>query len=66
MCCVQEVRWRGLGFGVLGMEGRRYKLWWSGKRGGIDGVGVTVKEELCENLVAVRMITDRVMALVVF
>ena len=25
VCCMQEVRWRGLGFGVLGMDGRRYK-----------------------------------------
>ena len=30
---------------MLGMKGRRYKLWWS--RNG-DGVGVVVKEELCE------------------
>ena len=30
VCCLQEVRWRGQGFGMLGVEGRRYELWQSG------------------------------------
>ena len=46
MCCLQEVRWRGQGARMLGMKGRRYKLWWTGKGDGIGGVGVMVKE-LC-------------------
>ena len=25
-CCLQEVRWRGLGVRMLWMKGRRYKL----------------------------------------
>ena len=29
-------------------EGRRYKLWWSGKGNEVDGVGVMVKEQLSE------------------
>ena len=51
---------------MLGMKGRRYKLWWSGKRDGVGGVGVMVKEELCEKVVEVRMVSDRVMTVVVF
>ena len=31
VCRLQEVRWRGHGFRMLGMDGRIYKLWWSGK-----------------------------------
>ena len=33
---------------MLGMKGRRYKLWWSGKGDGVGGDGVMVKEEMCE------------------
>ena len=36
VCCLHEVRWRGLAVRMMGMKGRRYKLWWSGKG---DGVG---------------------------
>ena len=49
---------------MLGMKGRRYKLWWSGKGDGLEkemvwkrrvgGVGVMLKEELCEKVVEVR------------
>ena len=65
MCCLQEERWTGYGFRMLGMVGRRYKFWWSGKWDGVGVVGVMVKEELCEKAVEVRMVRDRVMNLVV-
>ena len=42
---------------MLGMKGRRYELWWSGKGDGVCGVGVMVKEELCEG-VEVRKVSD--------
>ena len=32
---------------MLGMKGRRYRLWWSGKGDGVGGVGVMAKEEQC-------------------
>ena len=48
------------------MYGRRYKLWWSGKGDGVGGVGVMVKEGLCENVVVVERVSDRVMIVVVF
>ena len=38
MCCLQEVRWRGQGYRMLGMKGRRYKLLWSGKGDSVGGV----------------------------
>ena len=41
---------------MLGMKGRRYKLWWSGKYDGIGGVGVM--EELCQKVVAIRGVND--------
>ena len=58
MCCLQEVRWRGQGSRKMGMKGRRYKLWWCGKGDGIGGVGVMVKEELCEKVVDARRVSD--------
>ena len=50
---------------MLGMEGRRFRLWSSGKGGGASGVGVMVKEELCVKVVEVRRVSDIVMAVVV-
>ena len=43
---------------MLGMKGRRYKLWWSRKGNGVGGAGVMVKEELCEKVVEVRRESD--------
>ena len=48
-----------------GMKGRIYKEWWFGKEDGVGGVGVMVKEELCEKVVEVRRVSDRVMTVVV-
>ena len=64
MCCIQ-VRWRGQDARVLGMKGRRYRLWWSGKGDGVGGVGAMVKEELCEQVVELRRVSDRVMTVAV-
>ena len=64
MCCLQEVRWRGQGAQFMGVKGRRYKSWWSGNSAGTGGVGVLVKEELCEKVVEVRRKSDRVMTVV--
>ena len=44
MCCLQEVRWRGQGARMLGVKGRRHKLWWSGKEDEDGGVGAMLKE----------------------
>ena len=66
MCWLQEVKLKGQGARMLGMKGRRYKLWWSGKGDGVGGVGVMVKEELREKVVEVRRVSDSVMTVVVF
>ena len=66
VCCLQEVRWRGQGARMLWMKRRRYKVYCYGKRDGVGGVGVIVKEELCEKVVEVRRVRNRVMTLVVF
>ena len=51
---------------MLGMKGRRYKLWWSGKRDGVGVVGVMVNEKLFEKVVEVIRLSDEVMTLDVF
>ena len=65
VCCLQEVRWRGQGARMLVMKGRRYKLLWSGKGDGVGGVGVMVKDGLCEKVVELRRVSERVMILVI-
>ena len=49
-----------------GLNGKRYKLWWSGKGDGVGGLGAMVKEELYGKVLEVRRVSDRVMTLVVF
>ena len=49
VCCLQEVRWRGQGARML---------WWSGRGDGFGGVGLVMKEELCEKVVVVRRVSD--------
>ena len=39
-------------------------MWWSGNSDGMAGVGVLVKEDLCEKVVEVRRRSDRVMTVV--
>ena len=65
VCCLLEGRWRGHGSRMLGVEGRRCHLWWF-ENGDVVGylTVVMVKEELCEKVVEVRRVCDRVMAVV--
>ena len=39
---------------------------WSKKGDGVGGVGVMTKEQMCEKVVEVSRVSDRVMTLVVF
>ena len=48
---------------MMGKEGRRHKQLWCGKRDESGGVVVMVKE-LCEKMVEVRRVNDRMMAVV--
>ena len=65
LCCLQEVRWRGCGARLIGVLGRRYKLWWSGNQEWHGGLGVLVKEELYYKVVKVRRVDDRVISLAI-
>ena len=47
--------------GCLVWRGWRCRLWWSGKGDRIGGVGDKMNE-LCEKMVKVRIVSDRVMA----
>ena len=38
-------------------------MWWSGNNDGIGGVGILVKERLCEKVEEVRRKSDKVMAM---
>ena len=46
------MRWRRCGATLLlGLQGTRYKLWWSGNQEGHGGVDVLVKKELYDKVV---------------
>ena len=49
------VRLRGDSSRMLGMDGRRYTFWRSGRR---DVVRFTVKDKLCEKVVNVRRVME--------
>ena len=63
--CFHEVGWRRCGARLIGLQGRRCKLWWSGNQKGYGGVGVLAKEELYDKVVEVRRVNDRVMSLAI-
>ena len=63
VCCLQEVRWRGEVALSVSREGGIYQLWLCGNDDKTGGVGILVKEELCENVLEVRRRCDRVMAI---
>ena len=55
------MRWRGCWARIIGLQGKKLKLWWSEIQEGHGGVGVLVKEELHDKVIEVR----RVMILVI-
>ena len=65
ICCIQEVRWRGMGSKFVGSLGKRFKLWWSGNEDKIGGVEILVREDLCMNIVEISRISDRVIVVVI-
>ena len=65
ICCIQKVRWRGMGSKFVGSLDRRFKLWWSGNEDKIGGVGILVREDSCMNVVEINRISDRVMVVVI-
>ena len=46
MCCLPEVRLRGEGARMLGIEGMRYELWWSGKLDPVMAVVLIFEEDV--------------------
>ena len=52
VCCLL-VRWRKQGSMLVGIEGRIFMLWSSENEHGGEGLGVTLKEELCEKIAEV-------------
>ncbi|XP_057317637.1 uncharacterized protein LOC130662734 [Hydractinia symbiolongicarpus] len=63
MCCVQEVRWKGVS--VRFVEGRRarYKLFWIGNSDGYGGVGIFVAEKWVEKVIDVMRVNSRIIVI---
>ncbi|KAF7707680.1 hypothetical protein HF521_018898, partial [Silurus meridionalis] len=58
MFCVQETKWKGSKARKIG---GRFKLFYHGVDGKINGVGVILKEEYSKSVVEVKRVSDRVM-----
>ena len=65
ICCIQEVRWRGMGSKFVGSSDRRFKLWWSSNEDKIGGVGILIRKDLYMNVVEINRISDKVMLMVI-
>ena len=63
LCCIQEARWKGNGAKFIGAKGNRYKFLWSGGDG-THGVGILIAENLCDNMIEVRRIDERIISVV--
>ena len=50
---------------LMGLQGRKYKLWWLRNQEGYGWVGVLVKKELHYKVIEVRRENDRVMSLAI-
>ena len=61
VCCIQEVRYRGVGTMSIGQDTHKYKLWWSGSKDRQNGVGILVKDEIAEDVIEVIRISGRIM-----
>ena len=61
ICCVQEVRYKGVGTKTIGSDREKYKFWWSGNKTGRNGVGLLVRDEMVENVIEVKRTNDRIM-----
>ncbi|XP_059308791.1 uncharacterized protein LOC132059965 [Lycium ferocissimum] len=59
IACVQETKW----VGPKAKEVDGYKLWFSGKSGDRNGVGILVDSELRDQVVEVRRVNDRMMTI---
>ena len=62
--CLQETRWRGDGKAncrFMGEEGRRYKVYWTGNKQAVGGVGIMVAEKWVDKVVEVVRVYDRLM-----
>ena len=51
---------------VMEIEGRIYKLWRSEKGDGVGDARAMLKKGVSEKVVEIRMVSDRVMAVVLF
>ena len=46
----------------MGLKGNRYKFLWSGADGA-SGVGILLQEDLCDEVVEVRRVSERIMVM---
>jgi len=63
VACVQETRWRGSGCRFFSAIGKRYKLFWIGRKANTDGIGTFVAEKWVDSVVSAERHSERVLVL---
>ena len=61
VCCLQEVRWKGSGTRLIGLNNVLYKLFWQGRKDSLAGVGVLIAEKWIDSVVDVNRVNERMM-----
>ena len=61
LCCLQEVRWKGVSARMLAGKDSRYKLVWVGNKDGTAGVEVLLAEKWIEKVFDIKRVSDRLM-----
>ena len=56
---MQEVRYKRDGARTFGLNEEKYKLWYSGSREGLYGVGIILRQDFIDNVLKIERFSDR-------
>ena len=65
ICCMQDLRYKNSGTTSFGSNEEKYKIWYSGNKDGIGGVGILVQNDLVERVLEVVRYSDRLMKVII-
>ena len=63
ICCLQEVRWKGVGTKLLTGKDSHYKLFWVGYKEGNSGIGLLLAEKWIDKVIHINGVNERLMLL---
>ena len=61
VCCIQEVRGRGVSARLITRKNSEYKMYWVGNNLGLGGAGILVAGKWIDKIFDVKFLNDRLM-----